>query len=120
DRDDEREDVDDREGDQEAAGDRAAQTPPADRAGLAPHQTAPTRDAFSSAMGRVTSNRRRRGTRSGLRVVSRVRIVKKTMIAKRMNAIAAPTPHSLLLKDESNARKAGVRVVLDGLPFVPT
>jgi hypothetical protein len=46
--------------------------------------------------------------------------VKKTMIAKRMNAIAAPTPHSLLLKEELNDRNAGVSVVFSGLPFVPT
>ena len=52
--------------------------------------------------------------------VSRVMSVKKTMIAKRMNAIAAPTPHSLLLNDVLNDRNAGVSVVFDGLPFVPT
>jgi hypothetical protein len=42
----------------------------------------------------------------------RVMIVKKTMIANRMNASAAPTPHSLLLKDALNERNAGVSVVL--------
>ena len=65
-------------------------------------------------------NRRRLGTLSGLRVSSRVVTVKNTMIAKRMNASAAPTPHSPLLNDALKERNAGVRVVFSGLPFVPT
>jgi len=55
------------------------------------------RDASGKPTGCVGPKRRRRGTWSGLRVTSRVTNVKKTMIAKRMNAIAAPTPHSLPL-----------------------
>ena len=46
--------------------------------------------------------------------------MKKTMIPKRMNAIAAPTPQLLLLNEVLNERNAGVKVVFDGLPFVPT
>ena len=65
----------------------------------------------------VGRKRRRRGTRSLLRVASRAMRVKKTMIAKRMNAIAAPTPHSLLLNEALNERNAGVKVVFNGLPF---
>ena len=42
------------------------------------------------------------------------------MIAKRMNAIAAPTPQLLLLNEALNDRNAGVNVVFNGLPFVPT
>ncbi len=52
--------------------------------------------------------------------MNRVMIVKNTMIANRMNASAAPTPHSLLLKDALNDKNAGVSVVFNGLPFVPT
>ena len=46
--------------------------------------------------------------------------VKNTMIANRMKASAAPTPHSFALNEALNERNAGVRVVLSGLPFVPT
>ena len=53
-------------------------------------------------------------------MISRATIVKKTMIAKRMKAMAAPTPQLLLLKDSLNDRNAGVNVVFDGLPLVPT
>ena len=77
-------------------------------------------DASGKPSGCVGPKRRRRGTRSGLRVTSLVTIVKKTMIAKRMKAIAAPTPHSLPLNEVLNDRNAGVSVVFDGLPFVPT
>src|SRR5262249_21076069 len=79
-----------------------------------------TRDASGLPMPCVGPKRRRRGTRSGFRVRSRVTSVKKTMIANRMKAIAAPTPHSLLLNEVLNERNAGVMVVFSGLPFVPT
>src|SRR2546423_4243694 len=110
--DDERKDVDDREREQEAVRERASPTSPPHGARIArcagadhgapPGAAEATREAFGSPTRCVGPKRRRRGTRSGLRVRSRVAIVKKTMIAKRMKAIAAPTPHSLLLNEALN------------------
>src|SRR5690606_12016240 len=47
------------------------------------------------------TKRLRRGTVSRSRSTSRWMIVKKTMIAKRMNAIAAPCPHSWERKEDA-------------------
>src|SRR5262249_3086164 len=124
DRDHEREDVDDRERDQEAVGQRAPDALTADcalgapelrrRSGCAHLARPPTTDAARNAMRR----RFRPGSRS--RVSNRVMIVNTTMIGNRMNARAAPTPHSFELNEALNERNAGVRVVFSGLPFVPT
>ena len=104
----EREDVDDRDGDQEAVGQRA-------RDPLAPAPTAPWSAGCAGRYPAVALTARpscprtpaRRGsaassTLSRSRVTIRVMTVKKTMIANRMKASAAPTPHSFELNEALN------------------
>src|SRR5262249_10436609 len=115
------EDVDDRERDQEAEGERAPDAPTAKR--LRDRRHRGRRGAHFLPLAVANARARSRPGRRSVsrsRVTIRVRIVKKTMIAKRMNASAAPTPHSFVLNDVLNERYAGVSVVFSGLPFEPT